>query len=94
VSYTHSAYEALHTPRVNDPTRQFADGATQKDAIAKVIALGTAKVPLLLSWAVRPAADLSGLGGYLPGIALADISGQLKTREEIPTPARPSATLR
>jgi hypothetical protein len=64
--------------------RQLSDDATQKDAIAKVVAAGAAKVPLLLSCAARPPAGLPGLGEYFLDIALADAFGQLKTREAIP----------
>jgi hypothetical protein len=64
--------------------RRLSDYATQKDAIAKVIAAGADKVPLLLSWAAHPPADLPGLDEYFLDIALADIFGQLKTKEAIP----------
>jgi hypothetical protein len=71
-------------PSDKELARQLSDDATQKDAVAKVVAAGPAKVPLLLSWAAHPPADLPVLGEYFLDIALADIFGQLKTKEAIP----------
>jgi len=64
--------------------RLLSDDATQKDAIAKIVAAGTAKVPLLLSWTTKPPAGLERMDDYFLDIALCEIFGQLRTREAIP----------
>jgi hypothetical protein len=64
--------------------RQLSNDATQRDAVAKVVAAGTARVPLLLSWSARPPADLTGMSEYFLDIALADIFAELRTKEAIP----------
>jgi hypothetical protein len=59
----------------------LANDSTQSATVASIVALGEAKVPLLLSWTRTPPAHILPCG---LNAGLADTFGQLKTEEAIP----------
>jgi HEAT repeat protein len=59
----------------------LANESTRREAVTKIVAAGSGKVSLLLSWARNPPADLNQHELY---IGLADAFGQLRTKEAIP----------
>ncbi len=59
----------------------LADPTTRQDAVSKIVASGTARIPLLLSWAQAPPAHLDV---YQLRIGLADAFGGLRAKEAIP----------
>lgn len=61
--------------------RLLANDSTRQSAVANIVASGGAKVPLLLSWTRTPPAQVDERGLH---IGLADLFGQLKTKEAIP----------
>jgi len=65
----------------NDLARGLADANTRGQAVASVVALGSAKVPILLSWTRKPPARVDV---YELNIGLADAFGEMKTRDAIP----------
>lgn len=61
--------------------RQLANASTRQSAVAKILASGSAKIVLLLSWTLKPPAQVDKYELY---IGLADALGQLRAREAIP----------
>lgn len=61
--------------------QRLANDRTRQSAVAKILASGRRRVPLLLSWARKPPADVDQYQLY---IGLADAFGQLQTKEAIP----------
>ena len=59
----------------------LANDTTRQAAIASIMASGSSKVPLLLSWARKPPRHVLGCG---LDDGLADAFGELKTKEAIP----------
>ena len=68
-------------PQAQELARALADDATRENAVASVVADPRAKLPLLLSWAKSPPADVDELG---IDIGLADAFGRLRAKEAIP----------
>lgn len=64
-----------------DLARRLANPYTRQDAVHKIVALGSAKTPVLLAWAANCP---EGLDHTEPSIGLADIFGELKTKDAIP----------
>ena len=64
-----------------DLARRLASQDTRTAAAAEIVAFGATKTPVLLGWAEKPPASLNRTELF---IGLADVFGELKTKEAIP----------
>jgi hypothetical protein len=64
-----------------DLARALANAGTRDQAVATVVASGSARVSLLLSWTTKPPV---GVDNYQLKIGLADAFGQMRSKEAIP----------
>jgi len=69
----------------------LANDATQKAAVASIVASGKRKIPLLLAWTLRPPRGVPECGLFG---GLADAFGELRVREAIPFLVKHLGTLR
>jgi len=60
---------------------RFGKKSTRPDAVAEVVAAGSEKVPLLLSWTRNPPGGVDRRQLYL---GMADVFGELRTKQAIP----------
>jgi len=68
-------------PGDKELARLLANASTRQSAVTSIVAGGSGKVPLLLSWARNPPTEVNENELY---IGLADAFGQLQTKEAIP----------
>lgn len=70
--------------RDNDLALLLAAEGTRPGAIAQIVASTATTIPLLLSWTEKPPAGLGPLEQYQLNIGMAEVFGQLRTREAVP----------